>query len=290
MKKYFTKKVLIILVVALLIAIVSAVTVTVNDSGGGRIANGVNTLTKPFKKGMAAIVDVFEDLYDYLYKYDSMELENAALKERIAKLEQEARDFDAISQENEELRALLELSERNADYEFEAVSIISWSASNYDSSFTISKGENAGLSLHDCVITGSGQLIGQITELGTTTATVTTLIDPDTSLGAEIYEVSELAMAEGDFQLMKDGKLKLTYLDESSKVVAGQTVLTSGRTGTYPRGLVIGTVEDVRLDTLGLDDNAVIIPGADLEDLALIYVITDFGMDEYGDGYELGQI
>lgn len=280
MKKYFTKKVLIIVLIALVIAIVSAVTVSVSDNGGGRIANGVNVVTKPFKKGMAAIVDVFEDLYDYLYKFDTLEAENAALKERVAKLEQEARDFDTVSAENEELRALLELSERNADYEFEAVSIISWGASNYDSSFTISKGENAGLALYDCVITGSGQLIGQITELGTTTATVTTLIDPDTSLGAEIYEVDELAMAKGDFQLMKDGKLKLTYLDESSKVVAGQTVLTSGRSGTYPRGLVIGTVEDVQLDTLGLDDNAIIIPEADLENLSMIYVITDFGMDE----------
>lgn len=280
MKKYFTKKVLIIVLVALIIAIASAVTATVSDRAGGRIANGVNAVTKPFKRGMAAIVDGFEDLYDYLYKFDTLELENEALKERIAKLEQDARDFDTVSKENEELRALLELSERNADYEFEAVSIISWGASNYDSSFTISKGENADIALYDCVITGSGQLIGQVTEVGSTTATVTTIIDPDTSLGAEIYEVNELAMAKGDFQLMKDGKLKLTYLDESSKVVAGQTVLTSGRSGTYPRGLVIGTVEDVRLDTLGLDDDAIILPAADLEDLAMIYVITDFGMDE----------
>ncbi len=280
MKKYFTKKVLIIVLVALFIAIASAITVTVSDSAGGRIANAVNVVTKPVKKGMASIVDGFENLYDYLYKFDTLETENAELKARVAELEREARDFDEVSKENDELRALLELGKRNADYEFEAVSIISWGASNYDSSFTISKGEKSGLALYDCVITGSGQLIGQITELGSSTATVTTIIDPDSSLGAEIYEVSELAMAVGDFQLMQDGKLKLTYLDESSKVVAGQTVMTSGRSGTYPKGLVIGTVEDVQLDTLGLDDNAVIVPAADLEDLSMIYVITDFGMDE----------
>lgn len=280
MKRFFTKKVIIILLVALFIAITTAVTVSVSDTANTALGNAASTVTAPVKKLMASMVDSLERLYDYLYKYELLETENQELKERIAELESEEREFEKLDEENQQLRDLLELGKRNEDYLFEAVSVISWSASNYESSFTISKGKNDGLELNDCVITGSGYLIGQITELSSNSATVTTVIDPDTSLGAIIYDISELAMAEGDFQLMQDGMLKLTYLDESSKVVEGYTVTTSGRSGTYPVGLVIGTVSSVKMDLQGLNSYAVIEPAADLNQLSMVYVITDFGISE----------
>lgn len=280
MKKFFTKKVIIILVVALFIAITTAVTVSISDTANTALGNTVNTITAPVKKVMASIADSIEKLYDYLYKYELLETENQELKERIADLESEEREYEKLDEENQQLRSLLELGKRNDDYVFEAVSVISWSASNYESSFTISKGENDGLELYDCVITGSGYLIGQITELSATSATVTTVIDPDTSLGAMIYDVNELAMAEGDFQLMQDGRLKLTYIDEDSMVVEGYTITTSGRNGTYPTGLVIGTVESVEMDARGFNNYAVIEPSADLKQLSMVYVITEFGITQ----------
>lgn len=279
MKKYFTKKVIIIVLVALFIALFAAVTVTLSDTASGRIANVINTVSEPVKKAMGSMVDSFEQLYNYLYKYDMLEAENEELKAKIAKLEQEERDFDEISDENQQLRDLLELGKRNADYEFEAVSVISWSASNFDSSFTISKGESSGLALNDCVITGSGYLIGKITELNSTTATVTSVIDPDTSVGALIHEIGEIAVAEGDFLYMQEGKMRLSYIEKSSKIVEGYTIVTSGRSGTYPKGLVIGTVDTVQLDKSGLNDFAIITPSAELDNLSMVYVVTDFGLD-----------
>lgn len=279
MKKYFTKKVIIIVLIALFIALFAAVTVTLSDTASGHIANVVNTVSEPVKKAMGSMVDSLEQLYNYLYKYDMLEAENEELKAKIAKLEQEERDFDEISDENQQLRDLLELGKRNADYEFEAVSVISWSASNFDSSFTISKGESSGLALNDCVITGSGYLIGKITELNSTSATVTTVIDPNTSVGALIHEIGEIAVAEGDFQYMQEGKMKLSYLEKSSQVMEGYTIVTSGRSGTYPKGLVIGTVDTVHLDKSGLNDFAVITPSAELDNLSMVYVVTDFGLD-----------
>ncbi|MBE6948590.1 MAG: rod shape-determining protein MreC [Ruminococcaceae bacterium] len=278
-KKFFTKKVLIIVLIALFISITTVIAVTSNSSGNTFIGRTVNTLTAPARRMLASVADSMEQLYDYLYKFDTLEAENEELKLRIAELEEERRDYAEVSAENQQLRDLLDLSSRNEELKFEEVSILSWTSSNYDSSFTISKGEKDGLELLDCVITGSGHLIGQITELSATTATVTTVIDPDTSLGAMIYEVGELAMAEGDFQLMQDGALKLTYLDEKTQVVEGYTITTSGRSGTYPRGLVIGTVEMVEMDELGLNDYAVVIPAADLQQISTAYVVTEFGLE-----------
>ncbi len=277
MKGYISKRVIVIVLIALFIAVMSAVGVALSDTASGRLASAVNSATVPVKRGMSSMVDSLEELYGYLYKYDRLEVENQELKDRIAELEEQTREYDAINEENEQLRTLLDFGERNDSYEFDEVTVLTWSASNYNSSFTINKGSDAGLELNDCIITSTGYLIGRITELNKTTATVTTIIDPSTNLGAEIYEISELAVAEGDYRLMQEGKLKLTYLETGTQVIGGYTVVTSGRSGLYPKGLVIGTVESVTKDNEGLEDTAVVVPKAELEQLSKVYVITDFG-------------
>jgi rod shape-determining protein MreC len=276
-KGYISKRVIVIVLIALFIAVMSAVGVALSDTASGRLASAVNSATVPVKRGMSSMVDSLEELYGYLYKYDRLEVENQELKDRIAELEEQTREYDAINEENEQLRTLLDFGERNDSYEFDEVTVLTWSASNYNSSFTINKGSDAGLELNDCIITSTGYLIGRITELNKTTATVTTIIDPSTNLGAEIYEISELAVAEGDYRLMQEGKLKLTYLETGTQVIGGYTVVTSGRSGLYPKGLVIGTVESVTKDNEGLEDTAVVVPKAELEQLSKVYVITDFG-------------
>ena len=279
MKGYFNKRAIVIVLVALLIAIMAAVTVTLSDTASGRLSGAVNTVMMPVKRGMSSMVDSLERLYGYLYKYDRLEAENEELKERIAVLEEETREYDAIDEENRQLRTLLDFGERNETFEFEEVTVLTCSASNYNSSFTINKGAGAGLELNDCIVTSSGYLIGRVTELNKTTATVTTIIDPGTNMGAEIYEINELAVAEGDFRLMQQGKLRLGYLEEGSQIVSGYTVVTSGRSGLYPRGLVIGTVDSVAVDSAGLEGYAVITPKAELERLTKVYAITDFGQN-----------
>lgn len=279
MKKFFDKKVIIIILIALVIALSTAVTVTLNDTASGHIANAINTAVDPVKRGMASMVNSLEQLYGYLYKYDMLEQENEELRERVAELENEAKDYDTLTEENQQLRDLLDLGKRNKDFKFESVTVLSWSASNYNSSFTISKGENAGLELNDSVVTSSGYLVGRITELSPTTATVTTIVDSGASMGAMIYEVEEMAVAEGDFQMMLENRLKLTYINQNSQIMPGYTITTSGRSDLYPKGLVIGTVESVEKDQTGLVDFAVIKPSVNFEKLLTVYVVTDFDSD-----------
>ena len=96
-----------------------------------------------------------------MYKYDQIVEENEQLKDKVAQLEEEYRDYTAISNENEELKQLLGLTDKHSDFKLAQASIISWTASNWSSTFTISKGTNAGIELNDCVITENGYIIGQ---------------------------------------------------------------------------------------------------------------------------------
>ena len=280
MKNSLVKKILLALAAAVLVAGFSLVTLTFSSGNTDSGSHVINTLIKPVRSVVSSMVDSLEQVYNYMYKYDLLEAENEDLKKQVADLEESYREYTEVSEENERLRELLGLSERHADYKFETATIISWSDSNWSSTFTISKGSDSGLEVGDTVITETGYLVGQITQLSSASATVTTILDTRSSIGAFLYTDNGTAIAQGDYVLMKDNLLKLTYLPSDSDVVSGQTAVTSGKGGLFPRGLVIGTVTKVVPSSSGLEDYAVLEPAADFDNLSAIYIITDFEIEE----------
>ena len=121
-----------------------------------------------------------------------------------------------------------------------------------------------------------GNLVGMVTTVGPNWATVTTLIDTASEMGGLVGRTDTAAILEGDLALMGEGKLKLTYLPENSDLIAGDEILTSGKGGVYPEGLVVGSVEQVHTDPSGLGRYAVVAPAADLGGLRQIFVIKAF--------------
>lgn len=280
MKAFISKKGIYIAVAAVIIAIISAITVAVSGGGTG-LANLLSEpFFKPVKSAMTSLVASLEHTYDYMYRYDEMEAENKALRGRIAELEQNYREYTEISEENQRLRSLLGFAERHEDYEMEPVSVISWTASNFSSSFTVSKGSSAGVSLGDPVITENGYVVGQVTSVTASSSVVTTVLDTTSRIGAFIYENGETGVVTGDFELFKDGLVKMSYLGENSNVIIGETVVTSGSGGVYPAGLVIGTVTGISVSSSGLDPYAIVQPSADIQSSAHLFVITDFAVSE----------
>jgi rod shape-determining protein MreC len=75
---------------------------------------------------------------------------------------------------------------------------------------------------------------------------------------------------------MGDGKMKLGYFDSSAGIASGDTVVTSGKGGVFPQGLLLGYVESIYSESGELNMYGVLTPAADLSDLLYVYVITDF--------------
>ena len=82
-------------------------------------------------------------------------------------------------------------------------------------------------------------------------------------------------MAAGDYKLMSDGKLKVSYLSKDADVVVGDSVTTSGTGGYFPKGLTIGTVESIKTESDGMSNYAVIAPMIKLSELTNVYIITE---------------
>ena len=177
---------------------------------------------------------------------------------------------------NERYRELLGFTQRHTDFELEPANVVSYGASNWSSTLTLSKGSDCGIEVGDCVMNESGALVGQVIETGSTWATVRTVIDVDMSVGGYISSSGATAMVLGDFTLMQDGCVRFGYLAEGTSIFTGDTVLTSGKGGAFPAGLVVGTITDVRTEAGGQQTYGVITPACDLGELLQVFVIKDF--------------
>lgn len=280
MKERTAKKGLTILgIVTLVIVLITAVSMSISNGSEGFFGNVITAVTRPARVAMSSIADNLERVYGYMYEYDQLLEEKQELEQELARLQEDFRNYEDIMEENERLRGLLDLSQQHADYNYATAKIIAWGGSSFTSSFTINVGTDDGLKLNQCVITETGYLVGAITDITPTTATVTTIIDPDSGVGALVYETGDSGVAMGDFTLMQQNALKLTYL-EDAELLEGYTVTTSGQSGLYPPDLVIGSITRVVSSRSGLDDYAVLEPAANLSSLTNVYVVTDFSVSE----------
>ena len=134
----------------------------------------------------------------------------------------------------------------------------------------------SGIEVGDCVIDQYGNLVGVIHQAGTNWSTVLTLVDTDTSLGARVFRTKDLGVAQGDFTLMRENRLRLDYLAADCKLLAGDLVETSGLNGYFPSGLVIGSVEEIQVDDSGAASYAILVPEVNLDALTEVFVIKSF--------------
>ncbi len=262
-------------VIAVSLAVMSFFTTTSSP-----LANAAQVITSPFRTAFTAVADWFNDKQAYYADYKALEEENQELRDQIAKMERSVRQAEADSAENKRLRELLNLRPQEEKWELESATILERSSSNWTRSFTLSKGTDCGIAVHDAVITSEGFLVGTVSKVGTNWCTVLCITDTDTSLGALVFRTDEIGVAEGDFQLMDEGQLKLSYLSPEAQLLNGDLIVTSGLGGYLPSGLVIGSVEEVKLDDSGSTQYAVLSPSADFDALTEVFVIKDFTVVE----------
>ena len=280
MKDFFRNNGLLILIAAALLAALTAVGSYLFQGAPNPLENVLGVVTTPIRDGISALADWAEGIYNYSFHYEELQAENERLRAELAQLQETARDAEAAVKENERLRELLGLREQRRELTFESATITARSTSNWASTMTLSKGSAQGVAAGDCVVDAAGNLVGIIDEAGTNWSTMITVVDATLEMGALLSRTESIAILEGDFTLMAQERLKLTYLPENTELLTGDLVLTSGLGGNYPSDLVVGTIASIHTDASGMSRYAVITPAADLESLVQVFIIKDFDIVE----------
>ena len=227
------------------------------------------TITSPLKSAYTSVATWFNDMQRYYKDTAALEEENAQLKQRIAEMEEKVRQAEEALEENAQFRKLLNLTEQRRDLsDLEIATVTEHSVTNWTSSLTLNKGTSLGIE--------TGALVGVISQAGLNWSTVLTLVDTDTSLGAQVFRTKDLGVAQGDFSLMEQKRLRLDYLPANSQLLSGDLVVTSGLGEYYPSGLVIGSIEELQMDDSGAASYAILVPKVDFDALTEVFVIKSF--------------
>ena len=266
---------IILLAIATTVAVLLSV-MTYFSTTSAVMPNIAGIIAQPFRSASAAISETVGKWNGYLTGYDALKAENEALKKRIAEMEADNRQAVADREENARLRALADLREQRRELSFESARILVQDASNWSSMLTINKGTMHEIEVGDCVVNEEGALIGVVTEAGLTWSNVRTILDSESSIGALVFRSGASAVAQGDFSLMREGRLTLTYLGTDPDLVSGDLIVTSGLRDYYPSQLVIGYVEEVRPGDDGMSQIAVVRPEVDMHSLVQVFVVKDF--------------
>lgn len=196
-----------------------------------------------------------------------LKAENDDLKAQVARL----------TEYEDEANTLTDLLQLRNQYSLDstAARVIARSTDSWSSTITIDKGTTSGIQTGMPVMTSTG-VVGQVSECGPTTATVRLITDESSGVSAKVQSSG----AQGQLQGSADGTLHLNLIRTDQQVSTGDSVVTSGLGGVYPKGLPVGTVSNVTKSSGSLYYDITVEPLASVGSLEEVLVITSLSPDQ----------
>jgi rod shape-determining protein MreC len=136
----------------------------------------------------------------------------------------------------------------------------------------INRGSQDNLEIGMPVISGGGRLVGRVDEVRPRWSKVQLLIDPSSQVNAVIQG----SRADGLVAGQPDGSLALEKVLQSEQINVDDTVVTSGRGGRLPKGLIVGQVTAVEQRDINPHQRAMLRPAVNFRRLEMVLVITNF--------------
>ena len=282
MKQYLRKRGLIIGICTFVMVLITLFALFFLPGRVSFVQNGVNAVMRPIETGIRNLVSTLERMYDHMHNYDVLEARYQEALDRLSEYQRLVRRAEEVEAENERLRELLELRSTMDDVQFIYAYVLTWDASNWTSAFTIDRGTEAGIAVGDPVVTERGEFIGLVREVGRGFASVQTLLDPSVRVGGQMG-ASVPVVAEGNFALMQQGRLRVSYVPSGETPLLNATISTSGLGGVIPPGLTVGRVVHVAMEDTGASYYAVLEPVVDLPRLTQVFIVQQADREDEAD-------
>jgi rod shape-determining protein MreC len=229
------------------------------------------TFASPFQNVSSRAGGATSNFFRQIVNFHSTAQENEALKDRLAQTEVELRNVRDLAVENERLKGLLGLKEKNG-FETIPALVIARDPSVWFNTITINRGSSAGVAINMPVVTASG-IVGRVVTVSPFSSQIMLITDEKAGAGAVVGQLGQsgaLGSVRGRPEL---GLVEMRYVSGLEKVSVGDFVMTTGQDGIYPPGLNVGEVVDVKNGTATQPHEILIRPGAKLDQLEEVAVI-----------------
>lgn len=175
--------------------------------------------------------------------YKSVAEENDQLKKENARLRQETYHAREGLQELARLHTLVRFDDK-WDYPIVTARVVGHNPGRFLTTMVINRGTDHGVKVNMPVFSMNG-LVGKISKASLNHSRVQLLLDPNLKLSV----MNRRTRAVGFLESM-DGRHLTAMVPTHAGVQAGDTLVTSGLGGIFPKGIPVGTVKDVRKSDL----------------------------------------
>lgn len=230
------------LVVTVLLAHLVLISAQVNTESGGSVLRWLTFgLFGELQRGTSSVAGSGLGVWQRYIALRDLRTENDALKAQISALEVAMQQQRALAARGQRLESLLQLREQMQERTVPA-DVIGGDATAFFHTITINRGTSDGVEADLAVISAKGVVGRVVGSPSPRAARVQLLPDRYAAVGGQVERSRTGGVVVGD----PDGAgLRMEYVSNLADIQAGDVVVTSGIEGIYPKGYVIGTVEQV---------------------------------------------
>lgn len=275
MKNLFNTKPFKMVVSIIVVFLIGALIAAANGHGETAQSTVLGTLFSPAHYVAQKISNGLDNISGNVSGNAQYEKEIKKLQSQIGDLQSQLVDYENLKRQNELYKEFLGVKEEHKDFQFVEASVTGRDSADIYKSFTVSKGTVNGVAVGDAVMYGK-YLVGIVYKAYPTYSVVKTILDPDFSVSA--YEIisNEISYVTGTASLAKENKCKMANLDATTKITNEAIICTAGVGGTVPKGLIIGTVDEIADESTDISSYAIITPGTDIESINTCFILTDY--------------
>lgn len=192
---------------------------------------------------------------------------NIELSQEVVELRRQlAADADMRAQ-NAILRSQLGFSNASSQQTVPA-EVIAYQPDNFRAFVTINRGRHDGLRDGQAV-TSVGSLVGKLVNTQDDTAQVFLISDPD----FRVTVIDQESGATGTVHGQIGRGLELTNVPQDQVVKPGDTLVTSGLGGDFPKGLLVGRIEAINHQDNAIFQSAQVTPNIKIDQLEVVFVV-----------------
>lgn len=266
----FSKKMVIIVGVIVLIAVnvtVLSLNARRNSTLGlGRIAV---SFAAPFQELITRTMRFSRDIWrDYFYLV-GIARENHGLRDQLNQAAEKSNQWQETELANARLRRLLDF-QKTVIEQVVAAEVIGRDPSAWFKTVIIDKGGADGVIKGLPVVMPQG-ISGQVVEVSNHYSKVMLIIDRNSAVDALVQRTRARGVVKGE----SAGWCRLQYVLRKNDVRVGDTIVSSGLDGVYPKGLRIGRVAEVKDQDAEIFHEIKVIPFVDFEKIEEVLVVVD---------------
>lgn len=229
----------------------------------------------PFQWVSAHISEGVGNTWEKYRNFDAVQEENEILRQENKHLRDQLVEYDRMEAELRAYKELEKIQEQNPENTYVSAFIIGRDTMDEFGGFTVDIGTASGIEKGDVVVSDDGYLVGIVREANLTSCKVMTILHPSFAVAAAISRTRDNGILAGSADYAADGLCVMTNLPRHTEAEAEDQVITTGLGEVFPEDMLIGTVREILPESGGKSLEAVIQPGADIQALTHVFVLTN---------------